>query len=159
MDELKKKKVLHLSLSIDVALSFNEERTKIKSVTLSLSKLGELFRNQLVDKESILSIDTIGLVYGGNTKVLVDVVSDADTILLAVNNQETKARAEGKNLFSPSGFEFFLSEDQQISMPQLKALYRINEVHQGVLAKRKAKTKARRREIAIVKSKQVQKNK
>lgn len=152
MGDVKTSTVLHVSLSIDVALSFNEERTKIKSVTLSLSKLGELFRNQLLDEESIMQVEKIGLVYGGNAKVLVDVAMDSDLIMLAVNSEETKAKIEGKMLFDPSGFEFLLSEEQRISEPSIKALYRINETYQSVLTRRKMETKSRRRHLAIKKS-------
>lgn len=152
MEDVRTNKVLHVSLSIDVALSFNEERTKIKSITLSLSKLGELFRNQLLDEESIMQVEKIGLVYGGNAKVLVDVAVDSDLIMLAVNNEETKAQTEGKMVFDPSGFEFFLSEDQHISEPAIKALYRINETYQDVLTRRKMEIKSRRRHLAVKRS-------
>ncbi len=48
--------VLHLTLGLDVFLTYDDTGKKIKTIQLSKSRLGELFRNNIVTRTSITRV-------------------------------------------------------------------------------------------------------
>lgn len=65
--------ILHLTLGLDVLLTYNKSGNKIMTIQLSKSRLGELIRNNTVTRTSIMQIQKIGLIIGCNTNIVINV--------------------------------------------------------------------------------------
>lgn len=156
-EPLEKDRVLHLSLGLDVLLNYNEEGTKITTIQLSKSRLGELIRNRIVTRTSIMRIQKIGLIIGCNTNIEINVddligFKNDTPVLLNINSDQTEQTYEGKDIFQMSHFVFVVSEEQDLRPSQIKQLYHINKKYQNYLDEQEAAKKARKRKVAIRKS-------
>lgn len=149
--------ILHLTLGLDVLLTYNKSGNKIKAVKLSKSRLGELIRNNTVTRTSILGIQKLGLIFGTNSNIVINVedligYEDEKPIVLNIDSDQTEQTYEGKDIFQMSHFEFVVSDEQDLSPSQAKMLYHINEKFQSYLKEQEAAKKAKKRKIAIRKS-------
>ncbi len=149
--------ILHLSLGLDVLLNYNENGNKIKSVQLSKSRLGELIRNQIVTRTSILRVKKIGLIIGSNSNIVINVedligFKDKTPVVLNIDSEQTEQTYEGKDIFQMSHFEFIVSEAQDLRPSQIELLFHINKKYQAYLQEQEAAKKAKKRKIAIRKS-------
>lgn len=149
--------ILHLSLGLDVLLNYNEEGTKITTVQLSKSRLGELIRNNTVTRTSILGVQKLGLIVGSNSNIVINVedligFKDKTPVVLNIDSEQTEQTYEGKDIFQMSHFEFVVSEEQDLRASQVELLYHINKKYQAYLQEQEAAKKAKKRKIAIRKS-------
>ncbi|SMJ20374.1 Uncharacterised protein [Enterococcus faecium] len=150
-------RILHLSLGLDVLLNYNKEGTKIKTVQLSKSRLGELIRNQTVTRTSIMKNQKIGLIIGCNTNIVINVedligFQDKTPFILNIDSDQTEQMYEGKDIFQMSHFEFIVSNEQDLRPSQIKQLYYINRKFQDYLQEQEAAKKAKKRKAAIRRS-------
>ncbi|MGM0285736.1 MULTISPECIES: hypothetical protein [unclassified Enterococcus] len=149
--------ILHLSLGLDVLLIYNEEGTKIQSVQLSKSRLGELIRNNTVTRTSILHVKKLGLIIGSNSNLVINVddmigFKDGEPVLLNIDDKQTEQNYEGKDIFQMSHFEFIVSEEQDLRPSKIKELYHINKKYLTYLQTQETAKKAKKRVYAIRKS-------
>lgn len=55
----------------DVRLYFNQTKTKLEKVRLSLNKVAEILSNGFIDEQSFLQIESIGLITRSNFKTMI----------------------------------------------------------------------------------------
>lgn len=149
--------ILHLTLGLDVLLTYNKSGNKIMTIQLSKSRLGELIRNNTVTRTSIMQIQKIGLIIGCNTNIVINVddligFKNDTPVLLNIDSDQTEQIYEGKDIFQMSHFVFVVSEKQDLRPSQIKQLYHINKKYQDYLQEQEAAKKAKKRKIAIRKS-------
>ncbi|MBO6420042.1 hypothetical protein [Enterococcus gallinarum] len=149
--------ILHLSLGLDVLLNYNEEGTKITTVQLSKSRLGELIRNNTVTRTSITQVQKLGLIIGSNSNIVINVedligFKDDTPVVLNIDSGQTELTYEGKDIFQMSHFEFIVSNEQDLRPSQIKQLYYINKKFRAYLEEQEAAKKEKKRKIAIRKS-------
>ncbi len=139
--------ILHLSLGLDVLLNYNEEGTKVTTVQLSKSRLGELIRNNTVTRTSILGVQTLGLIVGSNSNIVINVedligFKDKTPVVLNIDSEQTEQTYEGKDIFQMSHFEFIVSEEQDLRPSQIELLFHIKKKYQAYLQKQEAAKKS-----------------
>lgn len=149
--------ILHLSLGLDVLLNYNEEGTKVTTVQLSKSRLGELIRNNTVTRTSILGVQKLGLIVGSNSNIVINVedligFKDKTPVVLNIDSEQTEQTYEGKDIFQMSHFEFIVSEEQDLRPSQIELLFHINKNIKPIYKNKKRQKKAKKRKIAIRKS-------
>lgn len=149
--------ILHLTLGLDVLLTYDKSGSKIKAVKLSKSRLGELIRNNTVTRTSILGVQKLGLIVGSNSNIVINVedligFKDKTPVVLNIDSEQTEQTYEGKDIFQMSHFEFVVSDEQDLRPSQVKLLYHINKKYQDYLQEQEAAKKAKKRKIAIRKS-------
>lgn len=149
--------ILHLTLGLDVLLTYNKSGNKIKAVKLSKSRLGELIRNNTVTRTSILGVQKLGLIVGSNSNIVINVedligFKDKTPVVLNIDSEQTEQTYEGKDIFQMSHFEFVVSEEQDLRPSQIELLFHINKKYQAYLQEQEAAKKAKKRKIAIRKS-------
>lgn len=132
--------VLHLSLSADVTLNYNDSHDRILSITVSKSKMGELFRNQTVTKENIMTFRRIGIVFGGNANVFLAISETQPSretiasILLEVDQDKTISQTGENALFQLPCFKFYVYPNQaHIPKIEFEMLYNLNKKYTAFL--------------------------
>lgn len=61
----------------DVRLYFNQTKTKLEKVRLSLNKVAEILSNGFIDEQSFLQIESIGLITRSNFKTMIRIENSA----------------------------------------------------------------------------------
>ena len=144
--------VLYLSLGVDVTLDYNEQHDTILSVTISKSRVGELFRNRMITKDSILKLQMIGIVVGGNANILLEIdgfepnQEKMSAIWLEIDHKKMVTNQENTEIFQLPNFKFYISPKQSHIHPHLfDALYYANKKYQTFLEEnRKARLRKNR---------------
>ncbi|WP_195957981.1 hypothetical protein [Enterococcus gallinarum] len=149
--------VLHLTLGLDVFLTYDDTGKKIKTIQLSKSRLGELFRNNIVTRTSITRVKKIGLIIGVNNKLVINIeeivgLDEKGPIVLNVDNEKTQAKYADKDIFQMSYFEFIASNEQELSSEQIEMLYKLNQKYTAYLEEQISAIKAKRRKRNIRRS-------
>ena len=90
-----------MTLGLDVFLTYDDTGKKIKTIQLSKSRLGELFRNNIVTRTSITRVKKIGLIIGVNNKLVINIeeivgLDEKGPIVLNVDNEKTQIRIYSK---------------------------------------------------------------
>lgn len=149
--------ILHLSLGLDVLLNYNDEGTKITTVQLSKSRLGELIRNNTVTRTSILGVQKLGLIVGSNSNIVINVedligFKDKTPVVLNIDSEQTEQTYEGKDIFQMSHFEFVVSEEQDLRPSQIELLFHINKNIKPIYKNKKQQKKRRSVKLLLEKA-------
>ncbi|MCL8369492.1 hypothetical protein M8267_14030 [Enterococcus faecalis] len=131
----------------DVRLYFNQTKTKLEKVRLSLNKVAEILSNGFIDEQSFLQIESIGLITRSNFKTMIRIEGiqqgkiEQEVVNVTVDTKETQKLHDEKNkpLLGQPYFEFIIDAEEQISHEALYNLSKKNDQTLKEINKQKKK--------------------
>lgn len=119
-EKMKNEIVLYLTVGKEVKMEFDHDDC-LEKIRLSTNKVGELFRNNIVDKESIFDVSTIGLITKNNFVSYVrlrdgvsKVLGDSAEKYVIIDQKKTSALKGNKTVSMQGYFIFFVSKEERI---------------------------------------------